>query len=195
MSNFTERFRLRPRMLAGAVALLGVGGAIGAGVMYAAHPVEAMAPAAPVPIAQLAEASRPWAGDPIVAVRGRVAGIYGGQFLLNDGTGQVLVEAGPGRNGAGGLAQGEALTVQGGYRDGVIHASYLVNQDGRVAAVGGPGRHGPDHGPGAGPDPRHDPRDGPPAPPPPAAAPAPAPAASAQPPAAAARPDARSANQ
>ncbi|ANM11132.1 hypothetical protein AMK05_CH02758 [Rhizobium sp. N324] len=41
----------------------------------------------------------------------------------------------PGRRGGALVAQGEAVTIQGRFDDGFVHASYLVRQDGRTEAL------------------------------------------------------------
>ena len=161
----------RPRFALGALILLGIGGGIGAAVTHAVQPADVMAPPAAVRIAALAAASRPWFGDPVVTVRGRVAEAYGGNVILSDGSGRVLVDAGPRALADGALPLNQTVSVQGRYADGVIRARYIVGPDGRIASVGP--RHGPHGGPG-----RHHGWDGDrdEAPPPPPPAPAPGPA-------------------
>ncbi|WP_231639445.1 hypothetical protein [Sphingomonas profundi] len=174
----------RPRrtlLIAAAAGLLAVGGAAGAVAVQTSRPSVTMAPATPVAIRTLAS-------EGIVTVRGQVAEIYGNKFILADGTGRALVDTG--REGEGGLVKpGEAVTVQGRYDDGFIHAAFLVAPGGAVTALGplggphGPphGHHGPrdDRGGPGGPDMAAD--DMPPPPPPPASTAAPAAPAAAQP--------------
>ena len=144
----------------GGAALLAAGAAGGAGAVGMTRPGVEVAPIRPVAIASLAQRD-----DALVTVRGKVAEVYGNSFTLADGSGKAMVDAG--REGEGTVAPGQDLLVQGRYRDGQLHASFLVDGDGKVRAVGpmGPGGHrgrpGPEgpHGPGrdgAG-------RDGPPA--------------------------------
>lgn len=159
----------RPAMLAiGGAVLLAVGAVGGAGAVELTRPGIEMAPIRPVAIASLARG-----GDGLVTVRGKVAEVYGDRFTIADGSGKTMVDAG--RDGDNAVAAGQDLLVQGRYDDGQLHASFLVDGNGRVRAVGpffahGPHRGGPGerHGPG-GAGPGHD---GPPppgcdAPPPP----------------------------
>lgn len=174
----TRRGRKIPgRAIVAAVALLGVGGAVGATAARLAGPSIEVAPLTPVTIASLKS------GEGLVTVRGKVAETYGSSFVLADGSGRTLVEGGPQASGL--VSAGAPVTVQGWNRDGVLRASFLVSADGKVTVLGpmghghdrGPRRGGPD-GPGRDhPDgPGRDGPDGPP--PPPAAAPvAPAPVA------------------
>jgi uncharacterized protein YdeI (BOF family) len=169
--------RRRTGLALAAAALVIVGGAGGAAVMATQSPSVTMAPATPVAINTLSD-------DGIVTVRGKVAEIYGNKFILADGSGRALIDAG--REGEGGklVAAGEPVTVQGRFDNGSIHAAFLVRADGKVTALGPLGRPGGPEGPG-GPRDRHGPphdRDGgpdaerQPGPPPVAAAPVVAPA-------------------
>jgi hypothetical protein len=133
-------FSKRGLAISGAAVLLLGGGIAAAAVSNCEDRTEAMAPAAPVAIASLAQASQP-----LVTVRGRIAQMFGSHFVLNDGSGQLLVDTGHGRgSGDTALALGQVVTAQGRYEDGVLRARYLVGPDGRVAALGGRGggRHG-----------------------------------------------------
>ena len=178
-----RRFSTRAGLIAVALLAVGVGG--GATVAHMAAPSVEMAPASPVAIRSLSDSGS------IVTVRGKVAEVYGSAFILADGSGRALVEAGPHHGVLGGdsalVAVGQTVSVQGHFRDGTIHASFLVGADGTVTALrpmgpprggregpGGPGfRHGPHGGPD-GPDGRGLDRgpDDSDAPPPPPAAPA-----------------------
>lgn len=160
--------RLSPRTKigAGAFVLLAVGAAGGAGAMSLTRPAVEMAPVVPVAIARLPQA------DGVVTVRGRIAQVYGDHFVLNDGTGNALVDTGRTTDNA--VQAGRTMTVQGHYNNGTLRASYLVNPQGQIAQVGpppppGPGSRGmappPPPPPGAGAPP---PPPGPSAPPPPA---------------------------
>ncbi len=168
-------FGRRQRLALGAAALVAVGAAGGAGAVALTRPGIEMAPTITTPIAKLGSS------DGIVTVKGRVAEVFGDRFVVQDGTGRAMIDAG--RNGTGTVAKGSAVMVQGRYDEGQLRARFLVGPSGRVDEVGpghrphGPGKPG---GPGR-PDGHGGPRgDGPP-PPPPAAdangAPAPAPVA------------------
>lgn len=166
----------RPAMLGiGGAVLLAVGAVGGAGAVGLTRPGIEMAPIRPVAIASLARG-----GDGLVTVRGKVAEVYGDRLTIADGSGKTMVDAG--RDGDNAVAAGQDLLVQGRYDDGQLRASFLVDGNGRVRAVGpffahGPHRGGPGerHGPG-GAGPGHDGPpppgcDAPPPPPPPPQAP------------------------
>jgi hypothetical protein len=165
------RLSRRTQIGLGAALLLGVGAAGGAGAVSLTRPSVEMAPTVPTAIARLPQT------DGVVTVRGRVADVYGDRFVVQDASGRTMVNAG--REGSGRITKGAALTVQGRYDDGQLRASYLVDQNGRIDAVGPGGR--PPRGPGGpnavGPDgaPPPPPPGGPGAPPPPPGAGAPPP--------------------
>ncbi|RSV34977.1 hypothetical protein CA234_20385, partial [Sphingomonas sp. ABOLE] len=119
----------RNRLAVAAAALLALGAAGGAGAVQLTRPTVEMAPTVPTAVARLAQTSG------IVTVKGRVAETYGDRFVLQDGSGRTLVDAG---RGAADVQSGAALTVQGRYLDGQLHASYLVDGQGNVRAVGAP---------------------------------------------------------
>lgn len=87
-------------------------------------------------------------GNP-VAVKGRVAELFGGKFIVQDDSGRALVETGPGGEGGTLAAKDETVTVQGRFEHGSIHAVALQHGDGRtdVLAPPAPPRPGP-MGPG-----------------------------------------------
>ena len=124
-----NRPRLSPRAKigAGAFVLLAVGAAGGAGAMSLTRPAVEMAPVVPVAIARLPQA------DGVVTVRGRIAQVYGDHFVLNDGTGNALVDTG--RTPDNAVQAGRTMTVQGHYNNGTLRASYLVNPQGQIAQV------------------------------------------------------------
>ena len=164
-------FGHRQRLALGAAALVAAGAAGGAGAVALTRPAIEMAPTIATPIARLG------GSDGIVTVKGRVAEVFGDRFVVQDGSGRAMVDAG--RDGAGRIVRGNMVLVQGRYDDGQLRARFLVDPAGQVREVGpGHGPHGP-HGPGRdgpgrdGPGGPHG--DGPP-PPPPAAGPDRAPA-------------------
>lgn len=143
----------RMKLASGVAVLLALGGAAGAGaVAYTRPPVE-MAPTVPTAIAQVPQRSG------ITTVKGKVAEVYGDRFVLQDGTGRLLVDVG--RDGSGQVRSGNALMVQGRYDNGQLRASYLVDPQGGVTQVGAPPPPPPP------PPPRGPGRDAPPPPPPP----------------------------
>jgi len=115
----------------GAVVLLGVGAAGGAGIVKLIRPAAEMAPVMPVSIAAMPDWST-------VTIKGQVAEIFGNKFVVVDGSGRALVDAGPGGEGGRTVAKDEAVTVQGRFEDGFIRASFVVHADGRVEALGRP---------------------------------------------------------
>lgn len=145
----------RTRITGGAAALLLLGVACGAGAMAMTRPGVEMAPPVPTAIARLPQTSG------IVTVKGKVAEVFGKRFVVQDGSGRTLVDAGPDSTTA--VRAGSMMMVQGRYDNGQVRASYLVDPQGRVEAVGAPPRppHDPHH---AGPDGPG--RNGPPPPPP-----------------------------
>ncbi|MEH3100975.1 hypothetical protein [Sphingomonas adhaesiva] len=150
----------------GAVALLALGAAGGAGAVSLTRPGVEMAPVVATPVAKLGDARG------IVSVRGRVAEVYGNRFVVQDASGRTLVDAGRGDSG---LRTGAPVLVQGRYDDGQLRARFLVDRAGGVREVGAPPPPPPPPPPprGAG---------SPPPPPPGAGAPPPPPGAGAPPP-------------
>lgn len=163
-----RRVSRRTQIAGGAAALLILGTAGGAGAIAMTRPSVEMAPTVPTAIHRLPQTSG------IVTVKGKVAEVYGNQFIVQDRTGRTLVDAGP--QSADALRSGTVMTVQGRYDNGKLRASYLVDPEGQIEAVGGRPPHGPHRigpdGPG---------RDGPP-PPPPGDKPPPTPVAGRAPP-------------
>lgn len=166
----------RIRIGAAAIGLLAVGGVAGTVASHALQPPIEMAPLRPVAIASLPKS------EGIVTIRGRVAETYGNKFVIDDGSARTLVDTGREGDDRALVANGMPVTVQGRFDRGFVHASFLVDQAGKVTAL--MPMHGPD-GPMGGPPHGHRgppparPDNAPPppvsadtAPPPPAAAPA-----------------------
>lgn len=133
----------RIRVALGAIALLAIGGGAGAVVSHALKPAIEMAPLRPVTIASIPTMSGP------ITIRGKVTEIYGNQFVIQDASARTLVDTG--REGAGAtlVAHGATVTVQGRYDSGVVHASFLVDDAGKVTALRPfGGRHGGHRGHG-----------------------------------------------
>lgn len=132
----------RAKLAGGAVALLVLGAAAGASAVSHMRPSVEMAPAMPTAIAKVPQASG------VVTVKGKIVEVYGDRFIMQDGSGRLLIDVGP--DGSGQLRTGNALMVQGRYDNGQLRASYLVDSQGRIADVGasphpprGPGHDGP----------------------------------------------------
>ena len=166
MKSFVPRLSRRTQLGLGAATLLALGAAGGAGAVSLTRPTIEMAPTVATAIAKLPSSSG------VVTVKGRVAEVYGDRFVLQDATGRTMIDAG--REARGAVRTGTALTVQGRFDNNQVRASYLVDPQGQIAAVGPAGRpprppH--DRGPGAGPDGRapglRSPGDAGPPPPPP----------------------------
>ncbi|KQT54141.1 hypothetical protein ASG43_00470 [Aureimonas sp. Leaf454] len=132
----------------------------------AAPPAGSPAPAPITEIGALRDMSR-------IAIRGRVAEIFGGAFVLEDASGRALVETGPSGDERPLVAAGETVTVEGRFERGTLRAAQLTHEDGRRETLreprgggrGGPeedarrgGPHGRHHG---GPGPRGETEDGP----------------------------------
>jgi hypothetical protein len=154
----------RQRVGIGAAALLAIGAAGGASSVALTRPNIEMAPTVPTAVSRLSSSSG------IVNVRGRVAAVYGNRFLVEDGTGRMLVDTG--RHGVT-VAAGAPVLVQGRFDDGQLKARFLVDQAGDIQEVGAPPPHGhggppphPPGGPGAPPPPPHAGMDSAPPPPP-----------------------------
>ncbi|MFK0333831.1 hypothetical protein ACIQUB_22190 [Rhizobium sp. NPDC090275] len=117
---------------------LAVGVAGGAAAMKMIRPGAEMAPMTPVAIAKM-----PSSG--LVTVKGTVAEIYGNKFILQDESGKALVETGRAGEGGGLVSPNEAVTVQGRFDNGFVHATYLVDKDGKTEALLPPGPPPPPH--------------------------------------------------
>lgn len=131
------------------VGLLALGGITGAAVMARTRPAVSMVAATPVAIHAL-----PSVG--IVTIRGHVAEIYGNSFVMEDGTGRALVDTGPWGDKRHLVTASEAVTVQGRFDRGIMHAAFLVGSDGSILPLGplaGPPHDKPGQRPDAPPPP------------------------------------------
>jgi len=142
MRNRLPKLTAVQKMTFAGVGLLALGAAGGAGAVSLTRPPVEMAPTVVTAAAKLPASSG------IVSVRGKVAEIYGDRFVVQDGSGKAMVDAG--REGAQYAQVGAPLLVQGRYADGQLKARFLVNAAGQVAEVGPPPPPGPrgPHGPG-----------------------------------------------
>lgn len=138
------------------VAAIAIGALGGAGASRLAHrymPQQVML-LQPAAIGQM----KP---DTMVAAKGKVAELFGNKFILDDGSGRVLVDTGPQGDNAPVADRDETVTVQGHFDRGQIHAQLLVRANGDTRAFGPPP---PPHGP-KGPKGPKEARRGPPPPP------------------------------
>ncbi|WP_027171032.1 hypothetical protein [Methylobacterium sp. 10] len=119
--------RSRRGWIVGAIAAPLAFGAVG--LSLAQNSGVTLTPVAPVAIAQLAPSAA-------IAAKGDVAEIFGNKFVLQDGSGRALVETG--KQGEGGtlVTKGEAVTVQGRFENGFLHATLLTRADGKTVLLG-----------------------------------------------------------
>ncbi len=133
----------------GVVAVLAAGAAAGAAGARIAQRWQPR----PVMLLQVAPIEQMQAQSP-VALKGRVAEIFGNEFVVQDDSGRALVDLGPGAANADAVTKGEIVTVQGRFDRGVIRAQLVVHADGRSDGFGPPPR--PDRGPPGPPPPPRD---------------------------------------
>lgn len=79
-------------------------------------------------------------------ISGTVRSVVGNEFILSDGTGEVIVDAGPRWYRAINISQGEQLTVTGEYDDDDFDAFQITRANGEVITI----RHGAGRPPWAG---------------------------------------------
>ncbi|MBW4655262.1 MAG: DNA-binding protein [Kaiparowitsia implicata GSE-PSE-MK54-09C] len=76
-----------------------------------------------------------------IAISGRVDGVVGNNFTLSDGSGEIIVDAGPRWYQEINIAPGEQLTVVGEYDNGEFDAYRITRASGEVLVIrNGPGR-------------------------------------------------------
>lgn len=77
-----------------------------------------------------------------ISISGEIRSVVGNKFILDDGTGQIIVDAGPRWYHQLNLTTGERVTVLGKYdRDGDFDAYTITRQGGEVIQIreaGGP---------------------------------------------------------
>ena len=133
------------------VAVLAVGAAGGVGAsryIHTSRPHSVLL-LQPAPIAQMKD-------DSPVAIKGQVTEVFGSKFIVQDDTGRMLVDTGPRRDSGKALAKGEAITVQGEFKHGFVHANVMTRADGTSEVFGSPKHARPERGPGDRPGPRAD---------------------------------------
>jgi hypothetical protein len=124
-----------------AFAVLAIGAAAGAGAMKMTRPSVELAPLTQTAITSLKD---DWN---VVTVKGKVAEIFGNKFVVQDDTGRALIETGPAGDDGPLVAVNEAVSVQGRFNHGFLHASYIVHADGKTEMLGPPGPPPPHGGP------------------------------------------------
>lgn len=83
---------------------------------------------AQVPIGELGR-------EPGTTISGTVRAVFGNEFILDDGTGQVIVDAGPHWYHTVILREGEHLTVVGEYDDYDFDAYRIIRRNGEVIFI------------------------------------------------------------
>jgi len=73
--------------------------------------------------------------DPGTTIAGTVRAVVGNEFILDDGTGQVIVDAGPHWYHRVNIREGERLTVIGEYDDYDFDAFRIVRSNGEVIFI------------------------------------------------------------
>jgi uncharacterized protein YdeI (BOF family) len=124
-----------------AVALLAIGAAGGVSAASLTRPAIEMAPTVAIPAAKISTTTG------IVSVKGRVAEVYGDRFVIEDGSGRAMIDAG--RDNGLTFTKGAAITAQGRFDDGQLRASFITTADGEIVQVGRRGRQdhdGKEHG-------------------------------------------------
>jgi len=139
-----QRLAAIPRLAittAAAVAILALGAGIGSVATKHWHGGEtaAYAPLPPVAITAMTD----WSN---VEIKGQVAEIFGNKFVLQDTSGRTLVETGRQGEDAALVQKDEAVTVQGRFEHGFVHAEFIVHGDGKIVSLQSPHGH-PPHGP------------------------------------------------
>ncbi|MEN9205951.1 MAG: hypothetical protein Q6K99_02135 [Thermostichales cyanobacterium BF4_bins_65] len=74
-----------------------------------------------------------------VRIQGTVQAVVGNEFILSDGTGQVIVDAGPRWYHQLNIRPGEQLTVIGEYDDDDFDAFQIIRANGEVMTIRSPG--------------------------------------------------------
>ncbi|HZL29971.1 MAG TPA: hypothetical protein VFC54_02780 [Pseudolabrys sp.] len=134
-----SRYAIGTGVLVAVLGLGAFGGIAGARLMHRwePHPVMLLQPSA---IGQL----KP---DTTAAVKGSVAEVFGSKFIVQDDSGRALVDTGPQGDRGHVVDMGEAVTVQGRFDRGVMHAQLVVHADGKAQGFGPPNPPHPRHGP------------------------------------------------
>ncbi|GJE19055.1 DNA-binding protein [Methylobacterium marchantiae] len=119
--------RSRRGWIVGAIAAPLAFGAVG--LSLAQNSGMTLTPVAPTSIAQLTPSAA-------IAAKGEVAEIFGNKFIVQDGSGRALVETGKRGEDGGLVSKGEAVTVQGRFENGFLHAILLTRADGKTVVLG-----------------------------------------------------------
>ncbi|MGJ3254057.1 MAG: DNA-binding protein [Elainellaceae cyanobacterium] len=94
-----------------------------------------------VSVAQAQVSIRDLQRNPGISISGEIRSVVGNEFILDDGTGQVIVDAGPRWYHQLNFTPGESVTVVGEYDDEDFDA-YTITRDGgeviQIREAGGP---------------------------------------------------------
>lgn len=74
-----------------------------------------------------------------VSISGQIRSVVGNEFILDDGTGQIIVDAGPRWYREINLSAGEQVTVVGEYDDDDFDAYQITRRNGEVIQIRQPG--------------------------------------------------------
>lgn len=74
-----------------------------------------------------------------ISISGEVKSIVGNEFILDDGTGQIIVDAGPRWYHQINVSSGEKITVVGEYDDDDFDAYTITRSNGEVIQIRQPG--------------------------------------------------------
>jgi uncharacterized protein YdeI (BOF family) len=89
-----------------------------------------------IPVAQAQTAIRDLQrNDPTLTIAGVVRSVVGNEFILDDGTGQLIVDAGPRWYQQIDLSEGEQVTVVGEYDDYDFDAYRITRANGDVIVI------------------------------------------------------------
>lgn len=114
-----------------ALVIVGALGA-GAGALAQRNHQPVLVTLVPAPVSAMKE----WSP---VAVKGRVAEVFGNKFILADDSGRALIETGPKGDDGSLVSKDEIVTVQGRFEHGFVHAAALQHADNRTVLLGPPG--------------------------------------------------------
>jgi hypothetical protein len=139
-TSSSSRHRLKLGLAA--IGLIAIGATAGGAIGHAFQPPIEMAPTHIVAIRNLA------ASDGIVTIKGRVAESFGSRFVVDDGSGRTLIDAGPHAGEEARVPLDTVVSVQGRFDRGGFRPSFLVGPSGTVTPLGPPPGHGHGHGRG-----------------------------------------------
>jgi hypothetical protein len=86
-------------------------------------------------VAQAQVSIRDLQSNPGISISGEIQSVVGNEFILDDGTGQVIVDAGPRWYHQLDFTSGEQVTVVGEYDDGDFDAHTITRDNGEVIQI------------------------------------------------------------